>query len=384
MQDFNNKDFLGQRCVLPSAALSREPALNLLPLPSIMVEFAKPPRAMMDDRCVPLLSCISTRLHTEPRPSRVTASAALLLPVAVEDTAADTAVATVVATAAADTAVDTEDLPRAVVATTARRLPAPALDTASRSLASRRVPAGRCVSFSPTPPLVLFQSGPSCVLAPSSVGQIRRSRGHDEKPLLAARSGHARSQTSRWSSASGLRDAAVRRLIVPPRYPLCSPRRALPSSSSLASGRRERAAFLRMIGVTRRREEKGVDAGRRCDWRSWFRASRIARFVAWMDGPVPLVTFVVGWPRFSARARALASGIQNKDFSNRRNNITSSSSSGEHRLLIVVAVVAITPPADYLPLAFHPSFARQNPVPPRLSGPQGLCSLGRSRHLCRH
>ena len=56
MQDFNNKDFLGQRCVLPSAALSHESphstSFFFTRLPSIMVEFAKPPRAMMDDRCV--------------------------------------------------------------------------------------------------------------------------------------------------------------------------------------------------------------------------------------------------------------------------------------------------------------------------------------------
>lgn len=92
-------------------------------------------------------------------------------------TVAATAVATVVVVTAV---VDTEGLPRAVVATTARRLPAPALDTASRSLASRRGPAGRCVFFS-------FPS-PSCspsASAPRYVPRRRRFRGsgHDEKPL---------------------------------------------------------------------------------------------------------------------------------------------------------------------------------------------------------
>jgi hypothetical protein len=141
-----------------------------------------------------------------------------------------------------------------------------------------------------------------------------------------------------------------------------------------------------MIGVTRRREENGVDAGRRCDTdgrEELFQERRARALPArHLDGWTRALSSLAGLA--SPRARALSyPGYKTRIFEpSKQYNVVVVLRGC--RLLIVVAVVAITPPANYLLSSAHPLSRAKIRFLSRLSGPQGLCSLGRSRHLCRH
>jgi hypothetical protein len=114
-----------------------------------------------------------------------------------------------------------------------------------------------------------------------------------------------------------------------------------------------------MIGVTRRREENGVDAGRRCDTdgrEELFQERRARALPArHLDGWTRALSSLAGLA--SPRARALSyPGYKTRIFEpSKQYNVVVVLRGC--RLLIVVAVVAITPPANYL-LSLPPTLFR--------------------------